>query len=391
MGELLRRYWQPIAGSAQLEEPGSRPVRILGEDLVLYRDKSGVHGLVDRHCPHRRADLSYGFVEEHGLRCNYHGWLWDEGGGCLHQPFEERAHPHAQFKEKVAVKAYPVLSQAGMLWTYMGPPPAPLLPDWDRFHHQGYKQVVLAEVPCNWFQAQENSIDPVHFEWLHTNWSQILRGEDGPRAPAHVQLGFDEFEHGFVYRRVRDDTTDQDELWTTGRVCLWPNCLFTGHFEWRVPIDDEHTLSVGWFIDPLPGEADFEQARIPCWTAEVTDPIGRMIDSHIMNQDFVAWVGQGVIADRTREHLGESDRGVLMLRKKMFEQVEVVRAGGDPLGVIRDPVRNHRVHLPLIGENAPAPPPGAGPPRFPFLAGQPPEVAEELRRLWMERAPAVVE
>ena len=385
MGELLRRYWQPIAGEAELDAAPSKQVRILGEDLVVYRDRSGVLGLVDRHCPHRRADMSYGFVEDRGLRCNYHGWLFDETGRCLHQPFEERAHPHARFKEKIAIKAYPVRALAGIVWAYMGPAPVPLLPDWERYHHQGYKQVVLSSVPCNWFQCQENSIDPVHFEWLHANWSRELRGERGPRVPAHTRLGFDEFEYGFVYRRVREDTTEEDPLWTVGRVCLWPNCLYTGHFEWRVPIDDENTLSVGWFIDPLPGAAPFEQARIPCWTAPVVDPAtGRWIDSHIMNQDFVAWVGQGRIADRTKEHLGESDRGVLMMRRRMFEEMEAVRAGRDPMGTIRDPARSNRVHLPLIGDA----PPGAGgdgPPRFPFLAGQPPEIAAELRELWEAR------
>jgi 5,5'-dehydrodivanillate O-demethylase len=385
MGELLRRYWQPIAGVAELASRATKPVRILGEDLVLYQDGSGTYGLVDQHCPHRRADMSYGFAEEEGLRCSYHGWLFDQSGRCLHQPFEERAHPHARFKEKVAIKAYPVLAKAGLLWTYMGPPPAPLLPDWDRYHHRGYKQVVLSSVPCNWFQCQENSIDPVHFEWLHTNWSQALRGEDGPRAPAHTRLGFDEFDYGFVYRRVREDTSEEHELWTTGRVCLWPNCLYVGHFEWRVPIDDENTLSVGWFLDPVPGEEPFDQDPIPCWAAPVTDPAtGRLIDTHIMNQDFVAWIGQGVIADRTREHLGESDRGVLMMRKRMFEQMEVVEAGGDPIATIRDPAANHRIHLPLTGGDRAADP-AAGPPRFPFLAGQPQEIVDEMRRVWAER------
>ena len=92
----------------------------------------------------------------------------------------------------------------------------------------------------------------MHFEWLHSNWSLRLSGKDGPYSPTHLKVGFDEFEYGFVYRRVRADTTEDDELWTVGRVCLWPNALFTGdHFEWRVPIDDENTLSVGWFLDSV--------------------------------------------------------------------------------------------------------------------------------------------
>src|SRR5438309_7636037 len=100
MGELLRRYWQPVAGEAEFESAPVKPLRIMGEDLVLYRDRSGNLGLVDRHCPHRRADLCYGFVETEGLRCGYHGWLWDHTGRCLQQPFEETAHPRVRFKEK---------------------------------------------------------------------------------------------------------------------------------------------------------------------------------------------------------------------------------------------------------------------------------------------------
>ena len=178
----------------------------------------------------------------------------------------------------------------------------------------------------------------------------MLRGAGRPRAPAHQRLGFDEFDYGFVYRRIREDTTENDELWTTGRVCLWPNCLYAGHFEWRVPIDDEHTLSVGWFIDELPGDTPFEQDVIPCWHAPVKDErTGRWIDSHVMNQDFIAWVGQGAIADRSKEHLGESDRGVILMRKRLLEDVEAVAAGRDPKGTIRDPAANHSVHLPIIG------------------------------------------
>jgi 5,5'-dehydrodivanillate O-demethylase len=149
-----------------------------------------------------------------------------------------------------------------------------------------------------------------------------------------------------------------------------------------VPIDDGHTLSVGWFIDELPGDMPFEQDVIPCWHAPVTDErTGRLIDSHVMNQDFIAWAGQGTIADRSREHLGESDRGVILIRKRLLEDAEAVAAGRDPKGTIRDSGANHRVHLPIIGGLS-RPAAKNGPLPFPFLAGQPEEVAKELEQAW---------
>jgi len=390
MGELLRRYWQPVAAVAQLDEHPTLAVRLLGEDLVLYRDTRGRYGLLDRHCAHRRADLAYGIVEECGLRCHYHGWLYDGAGACLEQPFEEVARPDSRFKDKITLAAYPVEAKAGLLWAYLGPAPPPLVPDWDLFHENGYKQIVFSEIPCNWFQGQENSIDPIHFEWLHSNWSAAQRGNGAPRAPRHLKIAFDEFDWGFTYRRVREDTTENDELWTVGRVCLWPNCLYTGKFEWRVPIDDARTLHVAWFVDPVPGPQPFEQARIPYWHGPIRDPeTGRWITSHIMNQDFVAWMGQGAIADRTREHLGESDRGVILLRKRMLEEAAIVARGGDPKAVIRDPARNQRLPLPRIreGRGAPVRPPDAPRPMV-FHAGQPPAIVEEMRRVWAERGSA---
>ena len=219
MGELMRRYWQPIAAVAQLDERPTLAVRLMGEDLVLYRDTQGRYGLLDRHCAHRRADLSYGTVEDCGLRCHYHGWLYDDAGRCLEQPFEEVARPEGRFKDKIRLTAYPVEAKGGLLWAYLGPAPAPLVPDWDLFHQPGYKQIVFSEIPCNWFQGQENSIDPIHFEWLHSNWSAAQRG-DGARAPRHLKIAFEEFQWGFTYRRVREDTTEDDELWTVGRVSI---------------------------------------------------------------------------------------------------------------------------------------------------------------------------
>jgi len=351
MGELLRRYWMPIAAVSEFEKETIKPVRLLGEDLTLYKDLSGTFGLVDRRCPHRRADLSYGFVEQCGLRCNYHGWLFDEQGRCTEQPYEDVAAPQARFKDKIRVKSYPVETKAGLIWAYLGPQPAPLVPNWEPFTWaNGFVQIVFAEVPCNWFQCQENSIDPLHFEWMHMNWSVRLNERLGPYSPRHLKLAFEEFEYGFVYRRIREGMSEQDLLWTVGRVCLWPNALFTGdHFEWRVPVDDETTLSVTWAFSRVPREQEpYVQERIPAWHGPVRDvKTGRWISSHVMNQDFVAWIGQGTIADRTEEHLGTSDRGIIMLRDRFLHDLERVAKGEDPKATIRDPEVNRCVTLPV--------------------------------------------
>jgi 5,5'-dehydrodivanillate O-demethylase len=351
MGELLRRYWWPIAGASEFDPPGAKPVRLLGEDLVLYKDLGGTYGLLDRHCPHRRADLSYGYVERCGLRCNYHGWLYDEAGRCLAQPYEDLAHPEARLRDEIRIKAYPVAELGGLVWAYLGPAPAPLVPDWEFFSWKnGFRQIVTAEIPCNWFQCQENSIDPVHFEWTHSNWSVRLGGAAGPYVAQHLKVDFSEFDYGFQYKRIRTDTSEHDRLWTVGRVCLWPNGLFTGnHVEFRVPVDDENTLSVMWHFSRVPREREpYVQNSIPTWQGPITDPVtGRWITTHVMNQDFVAWVGQGRVADRAKEHLNPSDRGIVMIRRRFLNDLEAIKAGRDPKAVIRDPALNRRIELPV--------------------------------------------
>jgi len=351
MGELLRRYWMPIAGVSEFENESVKPVRLMGEDLTLYKDMSGTFGLVDRHCPHRGADMSYGFVEQCGLRCNYHGWLFDQDGRCIEQPYEDVAHPEARFREKVRIKAYPVQAQAGLIWAFLGPLPAPLVPNWEPFTWKnGFVQIVFADVPCNWFQCQENSVDPLHFEWMHMNWSVRLADKGGPYSPRHLKLAFDEFDYGIVYRRIREGMSEEDPLWKVGRVCLWPNALFTGdHFEWRVPIDDQNTLSVTWSFSRVPKEREpYVQQTIPAWRGPVQDSsTGRWITSHVMNQDFIAWIGQGTITDRTREHLGTSDAGIIMLRQRFLRDIEAIVRGEDPKATIRDPELNRCVPLPI--------------------------------------------
>jgi 5,5'-dehydrodivanillate O-demethylase len=349
MGDLLRRYWQPVAALDEMERAPVKALRLLGEDLVLYRDLGGNYGMVERRCAHRGADLANGYVEQRGLRCSYHGWLYSEEGTCLQRPFEEVALPQSR-AESVALKAYPVQMKGGLLWAYLGPPPAPLVPDWEPFGWKnGFVQIVFAEVPCNWLQCQENSIDPVHFEWAHSNWGQRLRGQAGPNSPKHVKLDFEEFDYGFVYKRVREDTDERHPLWTVGRVCLYPNGFFLGdHFEWRVPIDDENTLSVTWAFNRVPREREpYVQQRIPSWRGPLRHEDGSWITSHVMNQDFVMWLGQGRIADRTRERLGASDRGVIMLRRRLLADIEALARGEEPKGLVRDPGVNRAVPLPV--------------------------------------------
>lgn len=352
MGEYLRRYWHPIAGVSDFDEKDTKPVRIMGEDLVLYRDLSGNFGLVDRHCAHRRADMSYGYVEKEGIRCSYHGWQFDATGQCLHQPFEEVMDPQARMRQQTRIKAYPVKAKAGLLWAYMGPQPAPELPDWDLFNFEnGFAQAIIAELPCNWFQCQENSIDPVHFEWTHNNWMTRMAGELGPYVPTHLKVDFEEFEHGFIYRRLRGGEDESNVMWTIGRVALWPNGFYLGHhFEWRVPIDDENTLSVFWVFSKVPKEQEpYVQPSIPTWYGPVRDPdTGRWITSHVANQDFVVWAGQGAITDRTREKLGQSDKGIVMMRQRFFKELDEMKANPDfqPKGLICDPQANRDVRLP---------------------------------------------
>lgn len=408
MGELLRRYWMPIAGVGEFDDGADiRPVRLLGEDLVLYRDKEGTFGLVDRNCPHRRADLAYGFVEQCGLRCNYHGWLFDADGACLEQPYEDIAAPKARFKDKIRIKSYPVEVKAGLIWAYLGPQPAPLVPNWEPFTWKnGFVQIAIAEIPCNWFQCQENSIDPVHFEWMHMNWGRRMKSSDSEHGPKHLKVAFDEFDHGLVYRRQREDTGEAHPMWTVGRVCLWPNAFFLGdHFEWRVPIDDENTLSISWMFNRVPHEQEpYVQDNIPAWRGPIKDSeTGRWIATHVMNQDFVAWVGQGTLADRTKEHLGTSDRGVAMLRRRFLSDLTAVADGGDPKGLIRNPQANHCVTLPVadrehlikglpLAELVAHPIYGKHLDKFVFQAGQPAEVWRAFREaMGLDAAPESAE
>jgi 5,5'-dehydrodivanillate O-demethylase len=181
--------------------------------------------------------------------------------------------------------------------------------------------------------------------------SNRLRGGSASAAKT-LKLKFVEFEHGFIYRRLREGQGEDSNYWTVGRLALWPNGFYLGsHFEWRVPVDDENTLSVAWFFVRVPkGREPYEQGAVPTWTSPIKDEGGRFITSHIINQDIVAWVGQGCIADRTKENLRSSDVGISMMRQRFFAEMAAVAAGRDPMGVIRDPSAAKCIALPDIAD-----------------------------------------
>jgi 5,5'-dehydrodivanillate O-demethylase len=360
MGELLRRYWHPVAPVLEIRDRRVMPVRLLGQDLVLFAAQDGRFGLIARQCPHRGADLSYGWVDGSLLRCPYHGWAFDVRGRCGGQPFEEVAG-HAGFRDRATVDGYPTASLGGLVWVYLGPEPAPLLPDFEPFSWtQGFVEISITELPCNWFQCHENGVDPVHFEWLHGNWTAVQQDPQTiRRAAEHISVEFDEFEFGFVCGRqigpggagVRP-LNASNTVAEGGMLCMWPYTLMTGAtVEWRVPIDDCSTLNITRQYSTLPDDIrgpvqDLE--AVPYWHGPLTDPsTGRILTGNTLNQDFAAWVGQGVVADRTREHLGRTDSGLTRLRHRFLQEMGRVADGADPAGTVRDQARNQRIALPI--------------------------------------------
>ena len=366
MGELFRRYWHPIAATGELVERPTKSIRLLGEDLVLYKDRSGTYGLIDALCPHRRVDLSYGIPEENGLRCMYHGWMFNETGQCVEQPFEETVHPDGRFKEKVKTKAYPVQELGGVLLAYMGPAPAPLVPRWDLFVWDNVmRDVGVTVLPCNWLQCMENSLDPVHVEWLHAYYTNALLDPNGRadipqreqlapwRVRQHGTISFDLFEHGIIKRRTfkaspgDPGTTVADPEWTSGHPIVFPNMLRVGSsFEYRVPMDDTHTLHLVFSAYAMPpGVTAPVQETVPHYDVPAVAEDGRCIVDYTLGQDMMAWATQGPIARRELEKLGQSDVGIILFRKLLHEQMEIAARGEDVMNTFRDSAENQTLEL----------------------------------------------
>jgi nitrite reductase/ring-hydroxylating ferredoxin subunit len=363
-GDWLRRFWHPIAISDAWDGArthwdyaaplafdgeagtvgswsdrlgnftgGPTAVRILGEDLVLFRDGAGRPGLIARSCPHRGTSLAYGRVERRGIACCYHGWLFDVSGRCLEMPAEP---PDSTFRDKIAVTAYPVREMGGLLWAYLGPGEPPSLPRFDVYAREDGVRAVenFGLWPANWLQICENSVDQAHTGVLHGGgggersdiWGSEMphvtweRMERGIKATATRP--------GMNYTRasyyIMPTMNRLPQPWPGGRF-KWPRFSAL----WRTPVDDRHTLIFSVCFTP---EVD---GRLP----ELPEGLSFHISDQLLvhrEQDFQAIVSQGAVFDRSTERLATSDEGVILLRRMIREGIDAVGRGEDPLGVMRD-------------------------------------------------------
>jgi|SRR5579864_5588102 len=348
MGGLLRRYWHPIATTVDLDRDPVRRVRLLGENLTLFRSESGDLGMIGERCPHRGVDLEYGIPDAKGLRCPYHGWLFDPKGRCVEMPFDDRVRPSDARLTRTSITAYPVQELGGLIFAYLGPEPVPLLPRWDVLTRPEFDRAVqIHMLPCNWLQCMDNSADPVHFEYLHAALGNYTLKKLG-KPPAmkfqrHVKIGFDRFKYGLMKRRLLEGESEDVDDWTTGHPLVFPNILAQGAahaptLQIRTPIDDTHTLHFGYrtrLRKPSEAPKPFQAVH-----QELFNEQGKVIADNIPQQDMLAWVAQGPISDRVNEHLAASDTGITLYRRMLNEAMEAVARGEDPIGVIRDAKEN---------------------------------------------------
>ena len=348
-GEFMRRYWHPVALSERVTVRPDR-VRILGEDLIIFRDRKGRPGLLYPRCAHRGTDLYFGRVEEEGIRCCYHGWLFSVEGQCLEQPCEKNGGAHC---DKIRQPWYSVQERYGIVWAYMGPPERmPLLPRWDILENveQGMKLHVTHSslyaggdddvelVPCNWLQEWENVMDPFHIPVLHTTFSGVqFVAEMGVMPDVHWEYT----DTGIRYTAYRqlDDGREVDRVTAAmfPYVRMVPNVQLrhgkAAGVGWVVPVDDTSLRLC--FAMKIP-ESKNSLPRSPNLR-----PWSKMTEAERQKYpgDWEAQVGQGPITLHSEEHLATSDKGVSMLRRALLQQIKAVQEGRDPAGVNFDPAQ----------------------------------------------------
>lgn len=353
-GEFLRRYWHPVAVAVELKENPIKRLRILGEELVLYRGENESYGLVAEQCAHRGASLAYGKIEGNNIRCAYHGWLYNLEGKCIEQPAEPEA---STFKNRVRQTAYPVQKLAGLLYAYMGPKPAPLLPRYDVLaRNDGERRiVVLPQLDCNWLQPMENSVDPTHNHYLHS--SRTGRPVHGDEDKETKKYEFEVFEYGIMKKRFASNGDGKLEL-VNAHPLVFPNMLRQRHgrehyLQYRVPVDDTHTLFFEvYFFESRDGSPIEQRGDPPVeYAPSHKTPDGTYKMERVWMQDYMAWETAGPIYDRTREHLATGDKGIITFRKLLKAQIDKVKKRKDPIGVIRDPERNRLIHFHTVTDS----------------------------------------
>jgi len=375
-GRLLRRYWQPVALVDELQGPRPvKAVKILGEDLVLFK-RQNLYGLIERHCAHRGADLAYGRLEEGGLRCSFHGWLYDVTGRCLETPAEPDG---SRLCEHVRQRAYPVVEKSGILFAYLGEGDAPAFPHFDCFiAPQEYTFAFKGYWDCNWLQALEVGIDPAHASWLHKYFededpaanygrqfrgtpsdsglpiSKVLREHDRPEirvertgygmrlqtlrrisdAQTHIRVTNILFPQAFVIPMNAEMTITQFHVPVDDTGCYWYS-IFTS---FGVPVDKDTMRSQRLKTYPAPdyrpihGRAngwgfDAEEQRSKTYTG-----MGFDINIH----DQFACESQGRIQDRTRENLGTTDKGIVLYRRILLDSIKKNESGEKPLMILNE-------------------------------------------------------
>jgi phenylpropionate dioxygenase-like ring-hydroxylating dioxygenase large terminal subunit len=350
-GEFLRRYWLPVALSAAATTT-PREVRALGEDLILFRDRQGRPGLLYPRCSHRGTSLLYGKAEDEGLRCCYHGWLFGVDGTCVEMPCEP---PTSTYKTRIRQPWYEVLEQYGLIWAYMGPPDRkPLLPKYDIFENLAENEYLEPNdlgastgglgkhfvAPWNWVQNWENNLDPAHVRILHVAFSGFQFTSDVPTRfdPwkfEYVEDGVTLTTVGYFDDGRRLERNFEVRFPTQARIAdpmLRPGPMRTLLF--TLPVDDTHFM-VYAVRKQVRGQENYSRLNFggKSWD-EMTDAERRDTPG-----DFEAQSGQGRITFHSEENLASTDRGVIMVRRALRKQIDVVEAGLDPAGVNFDPAK----------------------------------------------------
>jgi phenylpropionate dioxygenase-like ring-hydroxylating dioxygenase large terminal subunit len=367
-GDLLRRYWHPVALAEELPTGGAPiPVRIMGEDLVLFRDEAGQPGLLGVHCSHRGADLSYGRIEDGGLRCLYHGWLFDRNGRCLEQPGEPA---DSKFHQRIKHPSYPCIERADAIFAYMGPGEAPLFPNYEFLtvpNENAFALKLFHE--CNWMQGNEGNIDLLHLSFVHHLERTEANGASRPidhrgQAPHREKVEAELMPFGLRVCKIRQLNDEEKDLYLCTYVApnwyAFPGGVVgdDGHsLNWHVPIDDTHHWKFTFIFNR---EQALDKAAVRAGRQALTGDyrstrnrenrylqdrssmdtyyagMGMVFQAH----DLCMTEGAGPIQDRSQEHLSSQDAAMVASRQLLMKGLRDVAAGKDPPGVIRDPAQN---------------------------------------------------